>query len=58
METWGFVGMGSIEGFWVGYGNRDDDVDFDLDVNEGLEWWMKEDLVIYILLVFLKCGTL
>ena len=55
METWGFVGMGSIEGFWVGYGNRDDDVDFDLDVNEGLEWWMKEDLVIYILLVFKMC---
>ena len=52
METWGFVGMGSIEEFWVGYGNKDDDVDFDLDVNEGLEWWMKEDLVIYILLVF------
>ena len=44
METWGFVGMGLIEGFWVGYGNRDDDVNFDLDVNEGLEWWMKEDL--------------
>ena len=47
METWGFVGMGSIEEFWVGYGNRDDDVDFDLDVNEGA-WVMNERRFGYI----------